>query len=226
MRKIAIICSLFSFCFLSLQCSKEDPVNQPPTAVQLLFPSENLLCIDTTITFDWSDATDPENDDLEYTIIIAKDRQLTDIVENRTVTKSQLSIILEKSMAYYWKVNALDVNNNQGVASSIFAFYTKGDAITNYAPFMATIISPENTTSVSAGNLDLIWKGEDVNASDTLTYELYFGENTTLNLVDDALSVETYTVAVASGKTYSWKVNVIDDAGAKSIGQTFSFTVN
>ena len=91
---------------------------------------------------------------------------------------------------------------------------------------MADLKAPENNTSVNSGNIDLIWEGADANAGDTLTYELYFGENTALNLSDDSLSVSDYTVTVESGKTYSWKVNVKDDSGSKSIGQTFTFSVN
>jgi len=33
-------------------------------------------------------------------------------------------------------------------------------------------------------------------------------------------------VTVSSGKTYFWKVNVKDQNEAKSIGQTWSFTVD
>ena len=33
-------------------------------------------------------------------------------------------------------------------------------------------------------------------------------------------------VTVETGKTYYWKVNTIDNSGAKSIGQVWSFTVN
>lgn len=226
MRKAISIFSLFSFCFIVISCSKEAAVNQIPSVVQLQFPSQDLLCIDNSIPFNWSDATDAENDVLEYNIIIAKDRQLTDVVENRTVSSSQINLILEKSTAFYWQVNAVDVTNNQASASAIFAFYTKGNGVANYAPFMADLKSPENNTNVDAGTINLVWEGADTNTEDTLTYELFFGENAILNSLDNAISVQNYSVSVVSGKTYSWKVNVTDNSGAKSIGQTFTFTVN
>ena len=72
MKNILIITVLVFFSSLNIQCSKKDK-NQVPTAVNLIYPTQNLLCIDTTITFDWSEATDPENDVLEYNIIIATD---------------------------------------------------------------------------------------------------------------------------------------------------------
>lgn len=225
MKKKNIIIVFVSFCIISLSCSK-DAENQAPSSVQLVFPSQNLLCTDNPITFDWSEATDPENDDIKYNIIIAKDRDLADIVENRTITNSQLLVTLDKATPYYWKVNALDVNNNQGVSSETYAFITKGESTTNYAPFTSELLTPNNEAQVTAGSLNLTWNGADANTTDTLTYELYFGEGANLLLVDDSLTTNSNIVEVISGKTYSWKVNVKDQEGAKSIGQTWTFTVN
>ena len=133
--------------FLLVNCSKK--ANQAPSVVDLLFPSENLLCIENTIIFDWTEAIDPENDDLEYNLIVAKDRNFADVVENRTITNSQIEITLEKETAYYWKVDALDINNNLGSSSQVFAFYTKGDAEKNYVPFTSQLLTPNNNTIVS-----------------------------------------------------------------------------
>ena len=67
------------------------PPNEPPTTTpQLIFPSANLLCIDNNVAFDWEDATDPENQALRYQITIARDRDLTDIEEQRIVNNSCL----------------------------------------------------------------------------------------------------------------------------------------
>ncbi len=224
MKKVYVKTLLLSFCFFLIHCSKKE--NQAPSTVDLVFPSANLLCIDNTITFDWSDAIDPDNDDLEYNLIIAKDRALSNIVENRTVTESQLEITLEKETAYYWKVDALDINNNLGSSSEVFAFYTKGDGTQNYVPFTSQLLTPNNNAVVASGVLNLTWNSADPNINDTLTFEVFFGENSNPELIDDAVSSENYTVTVVSGKTYFWKVNVIDEVGAKSIGQIWSFTAN
>lgn len=220
--------NLFLFiCFslLCVQCSKK-PGNQAPSVASLIYPSENLLCIDNEITFNWSTAIDPENDEVEYNIIIAKDRALTNIIENRTISETQVTISLEKQTAYYWKVDALDINNNQGTESEVFAFYTQGEGVSNYVPFTSVLLSPENNGQVNAGSVNLTWDAADPNANDILTYEVFFGENSTLTLQDDSLTAKSFSVSVESSKTYSWKVNVVDQNGAKSIGQTWTFTVN
>jgi hypothetical protein len=88
-------------------------------------------------------------------------------------------------------------------------------------------VSPENNSNQSAStSISLVWDAADINTTDILTYELYFGENSTLTLIDDSLSDKSRIVSVESGKSYSWKVNVKDQNGAKSIGQIWSFTVN
>ena len=225
MKKIIIIVLFVSFCFFNIQCSK-DSENQAPSSVQLVYPTANLLCIDNNIVFDWSNATDPENDAIEYNIIIASDRAMANIVENRTVTASELSVTLSKAQAFYWTVSAMDINNNQGTTSEVFAFFTKGDGAANNAPFTSELLTPEDNSQVNAGSVSLTWDAADSNAGDTLTYEVFFGENSTLTLQDDSLTAKSFSVSVESGKTYSWKVNVVDQNGAKSIGQIWTFTVN
>ena len=225
MIKQVNILILICFCLVNIKCSKKE-ANKAPSAVTLTYPTDNLLCISNTIDFNWSDAIDPESNKIEYTITIAKDRALTNIVESKTVVSSQLTIDLEIATAYYWKVDALDVDNNLGTASETFAFYTKAETIENYAPFASKLITPENNTNVNDGNVFLRWIAEDINTTDTLTFELYFGENGNLTLIDDAITSRNYDISVDSGKTYSWRVNVKDQHGAKSIGQVWTFTVN
>jgi hypothetical protein len=226
MKRLFIMPVLVFLCVLNIQCSKDEK-NKAPIAVNLIYPTQNLLCTDNTINFNWSKATDPENDALEYNLIIATDRSMTNVIENITITNLQTTVSLEKQTAYYWKVDALDINNKQGTSSEIFAFFTKGEGVLNYAPFSAELVSPENNSNQSAStSISLVWDAADINTTDILTYELYFGENSTLTLIDDSLSDKSRIVSVESGKSYSWKVNVKDQNGAKSIGQIWSFTVN
>jgi hypothetical protein len=197
MKRLFIMPVLVFLCVLNIQCSKDEK-NKAPIAVNLIYPTQNLLCTDNTINFNWSKATDPENDALEYNLIIATDRSMTNVI-----------------------------NNKQGTSSEIFAFFTKGEGVLNYAPFSAELVSPENNSNQSAStSISLVWDAADINTTDILTYELYFGENSTLTLIDDSLSDKSRIVSVESGKSYSWKVNVKDQNGAKSIGQIWSFTVN
>ncbi|WP_420552060.1 hypothetical protein [Tenacibaculum aiptasiae] len=202
-------------------------VNDAPSKVDLVFPTENLLCIDNTITFDWSDATDPNSDAITYKVEISKNRDMTNIVKTQTASTSEVSITLDKGVAFYWRVTATDSKGKSGEVSSVFAFYTKGTGVVNVAPFTAELTSPAMDSSVSGTTVSLKWKGADSNTGDTLKYDVYFGEDADPQTKDGSLlTTNTHDVTVVSGKTYYWKVNTIDDAGAKSIGQIWSFKVN
>lgn len=235
MRKVIRTIVLFSLPLL-VACgggsSKEDGeleiVNEAPSTVSLELPTDKLLCIDNEITFDWSDATDANNDNITYKITIAKDRGLTNIAESKTINSSSISFNLEKGVAYYWGITAVDSKGKSGVPSSVYSFYTKGEGETNALPFASKLVSPadEDLLDATIVSVALKWIGADSDTDDTLSYEVFFGEDVNLTDVISSQEEESYSVTVATGKTYYWKVNTIDNSGGKSIGQVWSFSVN
>ena len=226
------------FCLFAISCGGGDdddptpeptpePINLAPSVVQtLIYPSANLLCINEIIDFDWSDATDPENDAIKYQLTIASNRSLTQIVEQQTVSSSQRTITMQKGVPFYWNVIAIDSKNNKSLPSTTQAFYTNGIGISNFAPFTATLISPEHKSSINAGTIVLSWNGSDANIDDVLSFDLYFGEFSDPPLFQSGLLIKTLDVTVETGKTYYWKVNIIDNSEAKTIGQVWGFTIN
>lgn len=229
-----ILLGLISFITLSCGGGDDDPpvpppppVNLAPTKVQtLIYPTADLLCIDNVIGFDWSNATDPENDPIKYRITIATNRGLSQIVKQQLVSNSNIIFTLEKGVAFYWNIIAIDNNNNESAATMTQAFYTSGTGNTNYAPFTAVIIGPEMGSNINAGTISLVWEGSDTDTDDVLTYDLFFGESNNPSLLQADIANESFDVNTIAGKTYYWKVNTIDNSGAKSIGQVWEFTTN
>ncbi len=228
MKKIIKGSAIFTIMFFAFACGGSDgpPPNSAPSTAQLIYPSVDLLCIDNTIEFNWSEATDPDDDSVRYKLTIAKDRTLTDVVEQRTVNSTSVTITLQKAVAYYWRVIAVDSEANEGQATTTQAFYTAGAGVSNYAPFTAALVSPNNDDNVDEGTVSLNWTGGDTNTDDVLTYELYFGEEENPTLLVSDLSSETSSINAVSGKTYYWKINTLDNSGAKTIGQVWKFHVN
>lgn len=112
---------LGSFLLLCYGCyNSDDGIVFPSQSVNLLFPTNSLLCIDNTITFDWDDLGSSQNNNISYTIVIATNRNLTDIVENRTITMSEITLTLEKALAYYWKVTTTNATNNKKQVQKLF----------------------------------------------------------------------------------------------------------
>lgn len=200
--------------------------NTAPTAVSnLVYPSSDLLCIDSNITFEWAAATDVDNDVLEYTIRVATDRDQTNIIAQQTTTNTSITIQLGAGTAYYWNVTASDGEDN-AAASSTLAFYTEGNGVSNYAPFTAALNAPAVDALVDAGTTTLDWTGSDVDVADTLTYDLYFGTTSSPAISQSDLTVSTFDVTTVAGTTYYWRVDTKDNNGVKSIGQEWSFTTN
>lgn len=228
--RVKVVTCILSLTVLVFSCGGggDDPApqNLPPSQSQLIYPSENLLCIDNNITFNWNASVDPENDPVTYKITIAKDRSLTTIVEQRNTSATSVIITLEKAIAYYWRVVPTDNKGNEGDTTPVFAFYTEGPGVSNYAPFTAALVEPALDSFIDAGTTNLKWTGGDANSSDTLTYEVYFGETSDPLLIAADVVVENADVVTQPGKTYYWKVNTTDNMGAKTIGQIWKFNTN
>ena len=128
------------------------PVNTPPGLIGTVqFPTANLLCIDNNVAFDWDDATDPEGDAIRYRITIARDRDLTQIEEMRTVGSSEATILLERGVAFYWSVVAIDNQGAEGNPSPTLAFFTMGFGEENSVPFTAALVGPSDQGNVGSG---------------------------------------------------------------------------
>ncbi|RNC88209.1 MAG: hypothetical protein ED556_03225 [Winogradskyella sp.] len=212
-----------------IACSSSDgaPANSAPTEVtEVVFPTANLLCTDNNITFQWNASTDADNDPVSYRIIIATDRDLTNVVEERTVNTNSVTIILQQGVAYYWSITAIDDMGNESNPSTTLAFFTSGPGISNYAPFTAALNAPADGGSISAGSVNLSWTGADTDVGDVLTYDLFFGTSDNPPLIEAGLSAQIFNVNTTSGTTYYWKVDTTDDSGVKTLGQIWSFSTN
>ena len=199
------------------------PTNKAPSTPSLVSPTNNLLCIDNTVDFQWNAATDPEGDAITYQIQVAKDNQFTQIAQTLNGSETTRSISLEKGIAYYWRVKATDTKNAASSYSSTFQFYTEGEGVTNHLPFSPVLVNPELNAVEQQATTSLQWTASDVD-SDPLTYDVYFGTNNPpTTKAGDNQTANTLTVDLSASSNYYWKVVVKDDKGGQTIGQTWNF---
>lgn len=227
-KHIKTLSTLF-FVLVLISCGGSDDgsSNVAPNAVtQVVFPTSDLLCVDNTINFQWNAATDADGDPITYRVQIATDRDLVNIVEDRTTTTNSITLTLQQGVAYYWHVTAVDNSGEASEPSPTLAFYTSGPGITNYAPFTAALNSPTNDSDVPSGSVNLDWTGADTDTDDILTYDLFFGENSEPPLLQSGLNVENFNVSTSAGTTYFWRIDTIDNSNIKTIGQVWTFTAN
>jgi len=201
------------------------PVNNAPTTPTLVYPTNNLLCINNQLDFQYA-STDPDGDAITYLIQIATDNTFTNIVQTQTVSATDKIITLDKGIAYYWRVKATDSKSASSSYSSVFNFYTEGNGISNYLPFAPELVSPIlNSVVSSAATTTLQWNGSDADPSDTLTYDVYFDTvNPPTTVVSANQSTSTFTTpTLGVTTTYYWKVVVKDNHGGQTIGQIWNF---
>lgn len=202
-------------------------VNKAPSIPTLTSPANNLLCIDNVVNFQWSASTDPEGDAITYQIQVAKDNLFSQIAHTVTSTTASKSISLEKGVAYYWRVKATDNKNAASDYSATFNFYTEGDGIINHLPFSPVLVSPTLNSTQTTATVNLQWTASDVDTSDSLAYDVYFGTANPPTIVISAnQSASTLSKTVSASTTYYWKVVVKDNQGGQTIGQVWSFTTD
>ena len=203
------------------------PVNTAPTVPALVYPANNLLCIDNVVNFQWNASTDSPGDAITYQIQVAKGNLFSEIAHTLTSTTASQSISLEKGIAYHWRVKATDSKSASSDYSSTFSFYTEGDGTINYLPFSPVLVSPALNLVQTGTIVTLQWTANDVDTTDTLTYDVYFGTANPPRFVTSAnQSASTLNKSVSPLTTYYWKVTVKDSQGGQTIGQVWSFTTD
>jgi uncharacterized protein (DUF427 family) len=203
------------------------PVNTAPTIPILVTPTNNKLCIDNSVSFQWDLSADSNNDPITYQIQVAKDIQFAQIVKTLEGSTNSQTISLDKGIAYYWRVKATDNKSLSSNYSSTYNFYTEGVATINHLPFSPELVQPALNSLINPGTATLKWNANDVDVNDVLVYDVYFGtDNLPATKVGSNITTNTVDVSVATSKKYYWKVIVKDNKGGETVGQIWSFSSN
>ncbi len=211
------------------------PTNPPtpsaPTSSKLVFPDNNLECnqgtditdTESTVEFRWEASSNTDT----YEVVV------TDLISGVAVSAStsdtKTNIRIKRATPYSWFVTS---KSSVGQArSDTWRFYNSGNGIVSYAPFPATIVSPQVGTVVTASDVSevtLTWNGADVD-NDLMAYYVYSGTSL------DAISIEayfgdpevtSYNLPVIRGVRYYWQIISIDSKGNRSESSIASFDVN
>jgi hypothetical protein len=222
----------FILVLLLVHCQKTELPADPGVA-NLISPVDKETCLDgasindtqSNVTFEWSTATGALSYELEIANLLT---QSTQIYSSDT---NELSIALSKAEPYSWLVRSIGETGTAPSVSDPWKFYLAGDAVVNYAPFPAELITPRSgaNTTPDINNLVILrWAADDVD--DNLNrFEVYLDaiDGTTLNQEIAYLAQETQLeVDVENNTVYYWKIVAIDLNGNQSSSGVYTFRTN
>lgn len=189
-----------------------------PGEVLLIAPLKNQTCEEgievsdelSKITFEWNASENSET----YDLIITDPENGNEVASFQNLKSTTRQVNLVKDQSYTWEVISKNSEAPETGKSESWNFYLVGDPQSNYAPFPAEILKPEQAASVELtdGKVTLEWEGADPDGND-LTYTIY------LDKVDGEqeppeewqnLSGSSVEVEVDENETYFWRVKSSD----------------
>ena len=222
----------FILVLLLVHCQKTELPADPGVA-NLISPVDKETCLDgvsindtqSNVNFVWGTATDALSYELEIANLLTQSTQLYSSDTN------ELSIALSKAEPYSWSVRSIGETGTTPSVSDPWKFYLAGDAVVNYAPFPAELITPRSgaNTTPDINNLVILrWTADDVD-DDLNRFEVYLDttDGTTLNQEIAYQAQETQLeVEVENNTVYYWKIVAIDLNGNQSSSGVYTFRTN
>ncbi|QKJ29380.1 hypothetical protein HQ865_06285 [Mucilaginibacter mali] len=230
------ICLLFLALLFASSCGKKQSDSPPdpvpavivPGKSSLLLPAANAVCTtgsvvsntQSVIDFSWT-ATDHTD---SYTIVIKN--LLTAATVQQNVTTNRTQATLDRNTPYSWYVTSTSLSASATTQSDISKFYNAGPAVVDYAPFPAELTAPAFAATISAGNINLTWKGSSTE-NDIAGYDVYLGTSSNPPLYkNNVTDMFLNNVPVTAGTQYYWRVATRDTQGNASTSDTYQFKTN
>ncbi|MBD3165288.1 T9SS type A sorting domain-containing protein [bacterium] len=101
-------------------------VNRLPGMFSLIDPADGAVLDDiSTVDFDWEEADDPDGEDVTYTLHADTDDSFSDPMSFDAMGNSMIMVDVtnfEVGVEYYWRVMAMDENDNARLSGEVFSF--------------------------------------------------------------------------------------------------------
>ncbi|MFO7916033.1 MAG: hypothetical protein R6U43_10140 [Candidatus Krumholzibacteriales bacterium] len=194
---------------------KEHPPGSPHSPV----PADGAAARDTFITLSWQ-CSDPDGDDLEFEVYIRPEGGAEESFPVDEMTL-EMQDPLEPYTDYTWKVTASD--GGRSTTGSDWTFTTC--ASMEMPPQVPENPSPPDLSSGQPVNISLSWDCIDPNLNDTITYDIYFGQNNPPPLLySDLQNSACNPGQLEYATTYYWYVSAEDEAQNRTDSPVWSFS--
>jgi len=201
---------IFMFCDITTSSSNGDNDSIPPAVPTGLAIDVNVS-IEDSIKFDWNENTDADFDFYRVYRSIDVDSPSQYAQVSETSTASHLEVGVDYGKTYYYRVSAVDDNDNESAMS---------DAVSHHPINIFAPAVPQNFTAYgynipaeSAPRIDLAWSANG--ESDLAYYNVY--RNTDRAFTADSAHFVTQTeqtqysdLDVVLGQKYYYRVTAVD----------------
>ena len=217
--------SLLLVCCSTEGIDSDDVINTPPGVPELVFPTDNLICTNFNLAFEWNATTDLDGDRLFYIIEIARDAMFTETLFSLQTSQLRRNFNFEKGTTYFWRVKAMDHNRNESPYSEVRSFVTEPEAGINTIPQTPAIIAPAQGDIVTENAVLLEWESSDADG-DILAYDVYFGETNPPALLVENIDQTIFGASILPTKKYYWRIVAKDNKQGVAIGRVWQFETN
>ena len=198
-----------------------DAPNNAPAVPHDPIPNDGSVDRSISISLSWS-CEDPDEDSLTYDVYFGNDSLPPPVSSGQTETTYDPPGDLEYQATYYWRVVSHDPEG-ESATSSIWSFSTMDSP--NHAPDTPSGPNPANNASDQEIDIDLSWNCGDQDG-DTLTYDVYFGNDSLPPSVSSGQTETTYDPPgdLEYQATYYWRIVSHDPEGESATSSIWSFS--
>jgi hypothetical protein len=186
-------------------------VSEPPSAIAQIFPPNDTLLGDSTVSFIWTNATAGTYAIGGYRLQVSADSAMSSYCLDTLVSDTFLTVALPSAdTMFYWRVRAVDIYGYQGAITT--ARYFKLDAV---SPATPTLITPANNSWLATDTAFCTWSAVTKSGKASPVYYIlkaYLLPDTTSPVITDTTYQTGDTLLIGQGR-YRWLVEAHDEAG-------------
>jgi len=196
-------------------------VDNLPNSLLYLSPFNGTTVVGVSHTLIWNGGDDVDSGDaVTYDIYFGADALPSMPIAQQT-GKSLVVTSLTPGSTYYWKVVATD--SHGGMTNGPIWSFT-----IDRSPSTPLCASPFDGATVTGTTQTLSWTGgDDPDADDTVTYDVYFSDSASFSEPASQQSGKSLELTgLSSGTTYYWKVVATDNHGVSSSSPIWNFGID